>query len=149
MCDVAASPPLVIFADGCTGSTSVLALAAKLLNRVGVRAALPVYEPMICTQNAKFCTTGDVVAALHAAAPSNPILISEFGFRARENHGNNTNPFPAGAGMPVATQKQRAAQFTSYVADLMAVPYAVGYHFWKWCVRVRVCLVIAEGWVAV
>ena len=42
------SPPLVLFADGCTRSTAVLTLAKRLLTAAGVRVALDVYEPMIC-----------------------------------------------------------------------------------------------------
>lgn len=61
-CSTSLLVPRVIFADGCSGSTAVLALAAKLLQRSGVRAALPVYEPMVCAQN-RFCA-GDVVEAL-------------------------------------------------------------------------------------
>ena len=78
-------PPLVVFADGCGASTAVIALASRLLQRHGIRAALPVYEPMICAQN-QFCAAGNVtamrpiVAALHeevrwAAARCRTVLL--------------------------------------------------------------------------
>jgi hypothetical protein len=76
-------PPLAIFADGCSASTSVLALAADLLRRFGVPAALPVFEPMLCSQNT-FCHSHEaphpIVAALQrqvhwGAERCQPVLL--------------------------------------------------------------------------
>lgn len=56
-----------------------------------------------------------------------PILVSEFGFKAMDSGLPNTK----GAGLPVATQADRARSFTSYVSALLTLPYAVGYHWFE------------------
>ncbi|MDP8245342.1 MAG: beta-galactosidase [Candidatus Hinthialibacter antarcticus] len=57
-----------------------------------------------------------------------PIMLTEFSFKAMDSGLPNTK----GAGKPVATQKDRAALFTQYVNALMKLPYAVGYHWFKY-----------------
>eukprot|EP00756_Hemistasia_phaeocysticola_P024176 Hpha_TRINITY_DN15933_c4_g10::TRINITY_DN15933_c4_g10_i1::g.73002::m.73002 len=69
------------------------------------------------------------VERVHRAS-GKPLLISEFGFRALENLSDDWN-MEGDAGYPVLTQKERADQYTNYVKDLMALPWAVGFHEWK------------------
>jgi len=57
-----------------------------------------------------------------------PIMITEFSFKARDSGLPNTK----GAGVPVATQKDRADGFSNYVTMLMKLPYAVGYHWFEY-----------------
>ena len=40
-------------------------------------------------------------------------------------------PNTKGAGLPVATQEDRARHFTNYVQGLLDLPYAVGYHWFE------------------
>ncbi len=56
-----------------------------------------------------------------------PIMITEFSFKAMDSGLPNTK----GAGVPVATQKDRADGFERYVKSLMKTPYVVGYHWFE------------------
>ncbi|MGQ9608616.1 MAG: heparinase II/III domain-containing protein [bacterium] len=56
-----------------------------------------------------------------------PIIITEFSFKAMDSGLPNTK----GAGVPVATQKDRADGFERYVKALMKTPYVVGYHWFE------------------
>lgn len=57
-----------------------------------------------------------------------PMMLTEFSFKAMDSGLPNTK----GAGVPVATQKDRADGFERYVRALMAEPYMVGYHWFEW-----------------
>jgi len=57
-----------------------------------------------------------------------PVLMSEFGFRARDSGLPNTK----GAGPLVWTQTDRAAAFFAYIHDLVALPFVVGYHMFMY-----------------
>jgi agarase len=56
-----------------------------------------------------------------------PIIISEFSYRGRDSGLPNTR----GAGVVVDTQRDRAEHFERYVRELMALPNAVGYHWFE------------------
>jgi hypothetical protein len=56
-----------------------------------------------------------------------PLLITEFGFKAMDSGLPNTK----GAGLPVATQKDRANGYEKYVTELMKLPFAVGFHWFE------------------
>jgi agarase len=53
-----------------------------------------------------------------------PIMHTEFSWRARQN--NSKNPNTRGAGTIVETQADRAAAYSSLVADIATVPYVIG-----------------------
>lgn len=57
-----------------------------------------------------------------------PIMITEFSFRARDSGLPNT----VGAGITVDTQKERAEYTERFIESFMRLPYAVGYHWFKW-----------------
>lgn len=63
-------------------------------------------------------------------ASGKPIIISEFGFRAFDNGSDDWN-LDGDAGYPVKTQADRSAQLKSYLSQIMALPFVVGYHHWK------------------
>ena len=67
-----------------------------------------------------------VVRAIHRIV-GKPVLITEFGFRARDSGLPNTR----GAGPGVGTQRERAERFETYVRELMALPMVVGYHWFE------------------
>jgi agarase len=56
-----------------------------------------------------------------------PLLISEFGFKAMDSGLPNSK----GAGLPVATQQDRADSSARYVQGLMAMPFVVGFHWFE------------------
>jgi len=56
-----------------------------------------------------------------------PIMITEFSFKAMDSGLPNTK----GAGAPVETQQDRADNFAKYVEALLAMPFAVGYHWFE------------------
>jgi len=70
---------------------------------------------------------GDLERA-HLLGGEHPVLISEFGFRARDSGLPNTK----GAGPLVDTQRERAGLLRSYVAELLKYPFVVGYHLFAW-----------------
>ncbi len=53
-----------------------------------------------------------------------PIMHTEFSWRARQN--NSGNPNTRGAGTVVESQADRAAAYSSLVADIATVPYVIG-----------------------
>lgn len=53
-----------------------------------------------------------------------PVLMSEFGFRARDSALPNTK----GAGPLVMTQTERAAAYRDYTSKLVSLPFVIGYH---------------------
>nr|WP_148206144.1 beta-agarase [Thermococcus sibiricus] len=57
-----------------------------------------------------------------------PIMITEFSFRAMDSGLPNTR----GAGITVQTQKERAEYTRKFIESFMKLPYAVGYHWFKW-----------------
>lgn len=57
-----------------------------------------------------------------------PILITEFSFKAMDSGLPNTK----GAGKPVPTQNDRARLFTSFVSELMKLPFVIGYHWFEY-----------------
>ncbi|ASJ07082.1 glycosyl hydrolase [Thermococcus pacificus] len=57
-----------------------------------------------------------------------PIMITEFSFRAMDSGLPNT----IGAGITVQTQKERAEYTKRFIESFMELPYAVGYHWFKW-----------------
>jgi hypothetical protein len=82
----------------------------------------PLLPPTIHTRTARL---PPVALDQVRKASGNPIIISEFGFRAFENDSGDWN-LDGDAGYPVATQAQRSAQLTSYIEQLLALPYVVG-----------------------
>lgn len=68
-------------------------------------------------------------AVAHAFAISGrPVLVSEFSFRSLDSGLPNT----IGAGPWVFTQRGRAQAYLSYVARLVSLPEAIGYHWFRW-----------------
>jgi len=57
-----------------------------------------------------------------------PIMITEFSFRAMDSGLPNTK----GAGITVETQKERAEYTKRFIESFIKLPYAVGYHWFKW-----------------
>lgn len=68
----------------------------------------------------------DLIQRIHRITGS-PVLITEFGFRARDSGLPNSK----GAGAIVDTQEERAEAFERYVSELMEVPAVVGYHWFQ------------------
>jgi agarase len=62
------------------------------------------------------------------ALAARPVLVSEFSFRALDSGLPNT----IGAGPWVFTQQGRARAYVTYVARLVSVPQAIGYHWFRW-----------------
>jgi hypothetical protein len=58
----------------------------------------------------------------------NPVLVTEFAFRAQDSGLPNTQ----GAGPKVPDQRARAQAYTDYVTWLESLPEAVGYHWFQW-----------------
>lgn len=71
---------------------------------------------------------GDDLDALHALT-QRPLLITEFSFRANDSGLPNSWPpvFPT-----YATQADRADAFEAYARPLIAAPWMVGYHWFRW-----------------
>jgi hypothetical protein len=61
-----------------------------------------------------------------------PLLITEFGFRARDSGMPNTYPPPLVIQPTVASQKERADKFEQCAATWMSRPYFVGYHWFEY-----------------
>ncbi|MFB3788424.1 MAG: beta-agarase [bacterium] len=57
-----------------------------------------------------------------------PILITEFSFKAMDSGLPNTK----GAGKPAPVQEDRARLFTSFVSELMELPFIIGYHWFEY-----------------
>ncbi len=57
-----------------------------------------------------------------------PVALTEFAFKAQDSGLPNTK----GAGKPVATQRDRANHFASYVTALLQLPFSVGYHWFEY-----------------
>eukprot|EP00035_Acanthoeca_spectabilis_P018181 m.383890 g.383890 ORF g.383890 m.383890 type:complete len:499 (-) comp16733_c0_seq1:3254-4750(-) len=57
-----------------------------------------------------------------------PVLMSEFGFRARDSALPNTK----GAGPLVMTQTERAAAYRDYTSKLVSLPFVIGYHMFMY-----------------
>jgi agarase len=57
-----------------------------------------------------------------------PVLLTEFSFKAMDSGLPNSR----GAGVPVATQQDRADGFDRYVTALMQLPFAVGFHWFEY-----------------
>ncbi len=57
-----------------------------------------------------------------------PIMVTEFSFKAMDSGLPNTK----GAGKPVETQQDRAHHFTSFVTELLNIPYMIGYHWFEY-----------------
>ncbi len=56
-----------------------------------------------------------------------PVMTSEFGFKAMDSGLPNNK----GAGLPVATQKDRAEHFTKYVQSVADLPFGIGYQWFE------------------
>jgi agarase len=63
-----------------------------------------------------------------AAATDCPVMITEFGFKAMDSGLPNTR----GAGVPLATQQERADLLEKYVMELLATNFCVGYHWFQY-----------------
>jgi agarase len=74
----------------------------------------------------------DTLWLLHNITTGKPLLVSEFGFTARDSGLPNTK----GAAPVLMTQTQRAAAFQHYIKTLVGLPFTVGYHQFMWMVRV-------------
>ncbi len=57
-----------------------------------------------------------------------PVMLTEFSFKAMDSGLPNSR----GAGQPVASQKDRADCFESFVKTLVREPYLVGYHWFQY-----------------
>ncbi len=57
-----------------------------------------------------------------------PLMITEFGFKAMDSGLPNTK----GAGLPVATQRDRADRYETYITQLMKLPFVVGFHWFEY-----------------
>jgi agarase len=74
------------------------------------------------------CYAFDPTTAFEAYSVANkPLLITEFGFRAKDSGLPNT----VGAGPLVATQKDRAKCFETYMKVALSRPEFVGYQWFK------------------
>jgi hypothetical protein len=65
---------------------------------------------------------------LHNISGGKPILMSEFGFRARDSGLPNDKE----TGPLLMTQSERAASFRRYIQTLVGLPFVVGYHMFMW-----------------
>lgn len=57
-----------------------------------------------------------------------PLIIGEFSFKAMDSGLPNTK----GAGKPVPAQIDRAQCFSTFVTELMQLPFAIGYHWFEY-----------------
>lgn len=58
-----------------------------------------------------------------------PLMVTEYSWRAKEN--TSGNPNTGGAGAVVKTQAERAANYRSYVEDLLSYPMVIGAHWFE------------------
>eukprot|EP01049_Picozoa_sp_SAG25_P013312 SAG25_NODE_2028_length_2013_cov_2.238767_1_plen_387_part_00 len=65
---------------------------------------------------------------LHNISGGKPLLMSEFGFRARDSG----LPDSKGVGPLLMTQTERAASFRHYIRTLVGLPFVIGYHMFMW-----------------
>ena len=101
---------------------------------MGCRFAYVPAAPVIAAAG-KYCDvisfnsySDDPTWALNAYTAANkPLLIGEFGFRARDSGLPNTK----GAGLLLATQADRARCYEAYVRAALRHPYFVGCHWFK------------------
>ena len=91
-----------------------------------VLKAMRGYVDVVSLNNYDVHAPADVVRAIHRVV-GKPVLITEFGFRARDSGLPNTR----GAGPLVSTQQERAEHFERYVRELLALPMVVGYHWFE------------------
>ncbi|MGQ9478670.1 MAG: beta-galactosidase [Thermoproteota archaeon] len=57
-----------------------------------------------------------------------PVILTEFSFKAMDSGLPNTR----GAGIPLATQEERASHYEKYVEMLLSEPYVLGYHWFQY-----------------
>ena len=69
-----------------------------------------------------------MLLSLHDISGGKPMLMSEFGFRARDSGLPNSK----GAGPLLMTQTERAAGFRRYIQTLVGLPFVLGYHMFMW-----------------
>lgn len=72
---------------------------------------------------------GRYLEAIHLAAGRKPLLVSEFGFRAKDSGLPNSWPpfYPT-----LATQAERADRFAAYARRCIETPWIVGHHWFEW-----------------
>ncbi len=86
-------------------------------------------EEILQEQTPSFVRSGEALRAVHDASGGLPVLISEFGFRARDSGLPNTLP---PIQLTLDTQTERAAAFTEYAHRYLREPWMVGLQWFKW-----------------
>jgi len=81
---------------------------------------------IISFNNYSFLPPADRLEQLHRWT-GKPLMLTEFSFKAMDSGLPNTK----GAGIPVATQQDRADHFDSYVTALFQMPFMVGFHWFR------------------
>ena len=77
--------------------------------------------------------SGDINKALldnFYARTRQPLLITEYSFRAMENQSGDPNT--KGADVTVPTQKERAEHFDRFARQMLNLPYVTGLHWFEW-----------------
>ncbi len=92
-----------------------------------VLAAAGTYSDIISYNSYNRLPPVEALERVHAIT-TKPIMLTEFSFKAMDSGLPNTK----GAGKPVDTQQDRAELFTNYVTTFVKLPYAVGYHWFKY-----------------
>lgn len=86
-------------------------------------------EEILQGQTPSFVRSGEALRHVHEASGGLPVLISEFGFRARDSGLPNTLP---PIQLTLDTQTERAAAFTEYAHRYLRAPWMVGLQWFKW-----------------
>lgn len=71
----------------------------------------------------------DLLARYWLLGNKRPLMVTEYSWRAEEN--TSGNPNTGGAGAVVKTQAERAANYQSYVEDLLSYPMVIGAHWFE------------------
>jgi agarase len=118
-------------AVGVVTPKKVLEVAGRYLDVVSVNSYEYDLDPALVWPPAQFGflpIDKDGFLRAHFEASGRPILVSEFGFRARDSGLPNSWPpvYPV-----LGTQQERADRFAAYVQRCKDAPWVVGYHWYK------------------
>lgn len=95
-----------------------------------IRAAGRSQDVMSLNHYARRGASDDALLSRFWLEGKRPIMITEFSFRAAQNLSGNKNT--RGAARVLETQAERAALYSSLVADLAARPIVIGAHWFEW-----------------
>ncbi len=110
---------------------AVVEAAAGLIDVVSVNpyTLAEGLEELLQEQTPSFIRSGEALRYFHEASGGLPVLISEFGFRARDSGLPNTLP---PIQLTLDTQTERAEAFAEYSHRHLREPWMVGLHWFEW-----------------